>query len=354
MEAKTIEFDLDREDGPIPVVSIEKIIPLEMTENSTLSDTYGLNVKYYNNRFYVLDIFGSRSLLAFSDEGLFINRTKNGRGPGELLNPFAFDIDRDKKVIKLWDQSLRSIVTLDLDLNIISSFKLDTVFITDFRILNSDRILVNHNPRKENASGSNQLREYYQYTLYEKDFNLSTRLNLTVFAKDPPITLPNPFSIGDEILLIAPRDLNIYKLTDGMVEPAYIFDFGKYGFSQSELEGMPDNEKEDLERNGERIRGLGIIQKTNNFLMSIVAFKNQTVTIFHSLSTDINYNLNDCFKKNLLPDCFTQCSIGQNRFLALVAPDLLKTSAESNSEYADLEISENDNPYIIIYTIKEK
>jgi hypothetical protein len=354
IKAKTIEIDLDRKDGPIPFVSIERIIPLEMTDNSILSDIYGLNVKYFDDRFYILDVFGGRCLYVFSNEGLLINRTKTGRGPGELINPFAFDIDRNKNLIQLWDQRLSSLLSLDLDLNIVSLSKLDTIRITDFRILNNDRVLVYHNVKKGNFLVSSQLHEYYQYTLYEKDFTISTRMNLTVFAGNQPITLPNPFSIGDEILLIAPRDLTVYKLKDGIVEPAYSFDFGKYGYSHDELLKLSDNEKEYMENNGEKTRSIGNIQKTTNFLMCVVVFKNQPVTIFHSLETGINYNLNECFDKNLIPFCLTQCSIGQNRFLALVEPGSLKTFAESNSDYASLDISENDNPYLIIYSIKEK
>jgi len=353
-QAKNIEIDLDRKDGPTPIVLIDRIIPLEMTENSILSDTYSLNVKYYDDKFYVLDIYGSRCLYVFNNEGLLINRTKTGRGPGELINPFAFDIDRDKNIVQLWDQRLSSMINLDLDLNIVSSSKWDTIRIIDFRILNNDRLLVYHNALKGGLLESNQLREYYQYTLYEKNFSNSTRLNLTVFARNPPVTLPNPFSIGDEILLIAPRDLTVYKLADAKVEPAYNLDFGKYGFSKGELKGLSDNEKEYMENNGERSRGMGIIQKTTSFLLSVVVFMNQPITILHSLETGINYNLNECFDKNLLPVCFTQFAIEETSFLALVEPGSLKSFVESNSQYSDLDISEDDNPYIIIYTIKEK
>jgi hypothetical protein len=353
-QAIKIEIDLDRKNGPTPIVSIDRIIPLEMTENSILSDTYGLNVKYYDNKFYVLDIFGGRCLYVFNNEGLLINRTKTGRGPGELINPFAFDIDRDNNIVQLWDQRLSSMINLDLNLSIVSSSKLDTIRIIDFRILNNNRVLVYHNVLKDGLIESNQLREYYQYTLYEENFSISTRLNLTVFSRNPPVTLPNPFSIGDEILLIAPRDLAVYKLVDAKVEPAYRFDFGKYGFSQDELQRLSDNEKEYMENNGERSRGMGIIQKTHSFLMSVVVLNNQPVTIFHSLETGINYNLNECFDKNLLPVCFTQFAIEETSFLALVEPGSLKSFVESNSQYSDLDISEDDNPYIIIYTIKEK
>lgn len=355
-EARTILVDLDKKDGPIPRINIEKIIPLEMTDNSLLPNIYVLNVKHFNERYYILDAVAGRCLYVFGEDGSFLNKTLNGRGPGELINPFAFAIDQNEKAVKLWDQTLSTMFTMDPDLNILSSEKWDTIRVVDFRILDKNRVLVYHDIRTDNIIESSQNREYYQYTLYEDNFSKSTILDMSVFANNP-ISLPAPFFVGDEVLLIIPRDNTVYRMRDnGKVEPAYEYDFGKYMYTESESKRLSDIEKEDLEVRGEKTRGMGMIQKNKNFLMSLLGFNNQAITLAYSLESGITYNLDDCFEGHLLPACFTQCAIGKSSFLALVDPMAMKAFVEESGaeEYADLKVSENDNPYLMIYSISEK
>jgi hypothetical protein len=348
-----IDFDLDMKNGPTPDVKIDRIIPLELTENSTLPGIYEIKAKYFDNKFYFLDIMGGKCLYAFNNEGSLINKTKVGRGPGEFTNPFAFDIDKNNKVIQVFDQAFRAITKLDPELNFISSSIYDTIRIIDFRILDNAKILVYHCMRTDNIIANNSLKEYNLFTLYEENYTKATRLNLTMFASIPKI-LPFPFSVSDEILLIVPGNYTVYRLTNGKAEPAYQFNFGKYMYSKRELKRLSDKEKEGMEKSGKRIGDMGFIKKTRDFLITITLFEHQLVTFFHSFKTGINYNLNDCFEENLLPACYTQCAIGEDKYLALVEPFALKAFIETNSSYSDIEVSENDNPYIIIYSISEK
>lgn len=354
-EDRIIKVDLDQKDGPVPGIQIEKIIPLEMTDNSLLSNVYSLNVKHYDGRYYILDVVDGQCLYVFGEDGSFLNKTLNGRGPGEFINPFAFAIDHNEKTIKLWDQTLSTMFSLDPDLNILSSEKWDTIRIVDFRILDKNRMLVYHDIRTDNIIESSQNQEIFQYTLYENDFSKATILDLSVYAKNP-VSLPAPFYTGDETLLILPRDHIVYRMLDqGKIEPAYQYDFGKYMYTEGESKRLSDQEKEALEYSGKKIRGLGMIQKNKAFLLSLLAFNNQPITLAYSLKSGITYNLNDCVEKHLLPAGFPQCAIGKSSFLALVDPMSMKAFVEESAseEFSGLEVSENDNPYLMIYSISE-
>jgi hypothetical protein len=348
-----IEFDLDRKNGPTPVIKIDRIIPLELTKNSTLPGIYEIKVEYFDNKFYVLDIFGGRCMYVFNNKGLLVNKTKVGRGPGELTNPYAFDIDEKNKVIQVHDQTLSTITKLDPELNFISSSKYDSIRIIDFRILSDDKILVSHHMRADNTIAMNSLKEYYQFTLYEENYTKATRLKPTIFARNPKI-LATPFSVSDETLLIVPRNYTVYRLTDSKTEPAYQLNFGKYMYSKGELKRLSDKEKEEMEMIGKKTAGMGTIQKSGDFLMTIILHKTQPVTLFHSFKTEICYNLIDCFEESLLPSCYTQGSIGEDKYLALVEPGALEVFIKATNSYPDLIVSENDNPYLIIYSISEK
>ena len=350
----TITVDIDKSYKDIPNIRIDRIIPLELTDSSALSDIYSFKgLIYHNERFYLLDPFKTRALYMFDHDGKFIRRTNTGRGPEEFINPYAFDIDRNKNTLLLFDQRLFEMITLDLDLNLISSLKWDSVPITELRFLPDNKVLIYHDIPKSEFTGDSRLREFYQYTLYEKDFKQPTRLDIIIHTRNS-VSFPNPISISnDEVLFTAPWDYSVYKLVDRLAKPAFKIDFGKYMYTSRELKSLSDSEKENMEYSGQRISGMGILQKTNSFLMFLIAFKQEPVTYFHSFTTGNIYCLNDSFEKHLLPTCFTWSAIGENKFLALVNAIEMKAFVNNNSDYGHLTINENDNPYLIIYSITE-
>ena len=70
-----------------------KLIPLETTDESLLDDFR--KVVITPSHIYIHDDFKGGGIVVFDNEGNFIKRISNGRGPGELIR--LYDIDFDEK-----------------------------------------------------------------------------------------------------------------------------------------------------------------------------------------------------------------------------------------------------------------
>ncbi len=352
---KVIAIDPDRDDGPVPEVIIERIIPLEVTDSSLLGDIYNyLSLRYHNGRFYLLDTWTTSTLYLFSDEGEFLCRTKRGRGPGEIITPYAFDIDRSSGNILLVDFGQASLITLDTELNIVDSRRWpDTVMLNDFRVLDDNRLLVYHDMSKTDVSPATGLRELYQYTIYKDYFTSANRLDIVINGRNPAI-LPSPFSLGDEIMLVAPYDYNVYRIEDNSAKPVYRFDFGKYSFTPDELNRLSDEEKMRLSSSGERVGSIAAIQKAGDFLMIVYTLEEKPVNVIHSFKTGNSYDLTRCFELGLLPVSVTVSRYEDNSFLAIAEAAEVKKLSELSEDYGYLDVTGKENPFLIVYSIKDK
>ncbi|MFA5817518.1 MAG: 6-bladed beta-propeller, partial [Bacteroidales bacterium] len=90
---EVIKINIDDKKRPLLNVSIEDVVPLETSQNSLLG--YQAKVKYFNNRFYILNNnrFEQPTLFVFDERGHFLKKTIRGKGPGEVIEPFAFTIN---------------------------------------------------------------------------------------------------------------------------------------------------------------------------------------------------------------------------------------------------------------------
>src|SRR5690554_911512 len=76
-----------------------KIIPLETTEESLISNNYFMNL--YDKDLFIFDYLRGQ-VLRFNTDGDFLNSIgKKGKGPAELLNPTDFYIDSLNKTIEI-------------------------------------------------------------------------------------------------------------------------------------------------------------------------------------------------------------------------------------------------------------
>ena len=149
-----IVFDSDKAGDIVDVSEIIdssffRIIPLETTEASLISNIYKLF--YKNNRFYILDAAPMQlfqNILIFDDNGKFIKKISgNGRGPNEYLRLLNMTVT-DNSIIA-YDTDTYRLLYYDLDGNFLkyykSEFNNETIlYCSDFFSLDDGNIYINH------------------------------------------------------------------------------------------------------------------------------------------------------------------------------------------------------------------
>ncbi|TSA36125.1 MAG: 6-bladed beta-propeller, partial [Porphyromonadaceae bacterium] len=121
---------------------IKNVIPLETNDSCLIGDITKLDC--FNNKFYILDKHQKKSLMVFDKNGHFIKQTQFGKGPGEVIAPAAFTINKQDSVVILYDGLLSANLSFDLDLNYLNIQRRQNLIIKDMGIINDHKLLVYH------------------------------------------------------------------------------------------------------------------------------------------------------------------------------------------------------------------
>ena len=344
-----ISFSLDNEEAPMLRLKIKKLIQLEYTENSTIG--YIFKLVLYKDKYYILDPFSSKAAFVFDSNGKFINKTKLGQGPGELPNPFSMFIDKQNNQILIYDQMKSAIVTFDTELNYLEEKDIGRKYILDFAKIQTDTFLIRHRMRKrELPEGS----EDYVYSFYTENFEKVKHFDLILKDNTYPSGMSEPFSItNNEVLFISAWNYNVYSLVGDSISVKYVVDFGEYNFSNEDMLTLPVDEMNQQKYDGLRVANFNSLIKTDNYLVLSSFVREENMAFFHSFKTGNGYNLDDCIKKGLIPQCHMYGSLAPNTFYAVVKPEDLLEFDKSNKLIPGVEVTIDDNPYIIIFEISE-
>jgi hypothetical protein len=111
-----INMNLDESNSKIELSSLFSdfsIIQLEGGINHYIKDP--ARIRIFNNSIFVFDrTLGS--LLIYNNQGKFIREViRKGKGPGEAVKPFDFDIDTSKKQLLVLDLDLKQVLHFSLD-----------------------------------------------------------------------------------------------------------------------------------------------------------------------------------------------------------------------------------------------
>lgn len=79
------------------------LVPLETNKNSYVNDIY--NVIATDSNIYVHDTYKGGGVIIFDNEGKFIKRLSNGRGPGEIMRLYDIDFDKHKNELVIYQHS---------------------------------------------------------------------------------------------------------------------------------------------------------------------------------------------------------------------------------------------------------
>ena len=336
-------ISIDIEDEPsqdLPEVSIKAIAPLETNKSSMFG--HFMKLEYYSNRVFVLDAFDAKSLLAFSNDGHFVNKTQLGKGPEEMINPFAFCIDKEKDHILVWDQTLSEMFTFDLDLNFISKTPHD-IIIQQFEKVSKNSMLV--------------FAHFYGdffYKLYSKQFDKVKGKYMKDSKYPGACVLSKPINTGRRTLVISPLNYNIFELTEKGLPSRYLIDFGKYNVKEKDVLKWDFKSVRKQIRAGQVVSSLDGIIESDSFIIFQVYFKNKRIYYAHSKKAGKTYRLNDYFDNNTLPECHVHGVVKNDVFYATAAPDKLAAFQKRSMQSLPFKkLSENDNCAIITFSLNE-
>ena len=326
----------------LPELTLQSIIPLETTDSSLIA--FMMNIEYFSDHFYILNLVPprSRKLLAFSGEGKYIRKTSQGKGPGEHVFVANFFVDKNTKRVLLMDHVVGQF-TYDLDLHFLSHKKLDRMFLLDFAVLKNKDILA-----RSHEYGD------YTYRIYTPDWGEVKKEFVSKIEYEGAVGLFSSISTYDRTLFISPYDYNIYEWKGDTAESLLYLDFGRYNSTKEEIETFGLPKLREMRNKGERVSGPTGIAESESFL-SFHVYLDEPKYYLYSKAPEKVYLLNDYFERGTIPNCQIGGVISDDTFYAVVKPDELMAYQEqfSGTAFDEIEVSENDNPYIITFSISE-
>ena len=325
-------------------VAILDIVPLETTPESIFGNIE--RIEYYHERIYILDVFNSKSLLMFSKQGEFLGKTKYGKGPGEMINPFAFCIDKIENNIIIWDQTLNTLFTFDLDLNLKSKKILD-IYISDIAKVD-DKFLI---------QSQNIPNEAYSFIFYSNDFQKRhSTFDFPYESSGGGMYLQRSMSTSDNVYLISPNDYNIYQFHKSSVKSKYLLDFGEAKMIDERMKKENIGNIWRLVRNGTKVSFPIDVFESRSFVGFQVNYKHSFYTYFISKVNGKTFRINDFFPDKLLPECNIRGSIGsEDLFYGVVEPrNILKYKEKKLRGLDNISVDLDKNPFIIFIEIRPK
>jgi hypothetical protein len=351
-EPEIIRIDVEAKGPKLLPIDVKAIVPLET--NTECQWSYVAKFQYYKNRVYILNNnrFESPGLFMFDSNGRFLKKTTNGKGPGETISPFAFTIDPIDSSILLYDQLLGASLIFDLDLKYIRTEKYPRVFIEDLYQLGKDSFLVYHQAHLGETDG---VFKCATYSVYSGGFKNEKHLDIFLYGKHPGYGLVSPFSkTGSDLFFISPLSYNIYRYDNGRALTAYTIDFGNAAVPQKELDLIRTEFEMYPLFKGDKIWMLGGIYFTKNYIGIITYCKNKSVDFFQSRKSKAVYPLTQCFDAGILPECRIYGVTEDETFYALADPEQMIKYQEKTGKMKDVVITENDNPYLILFKLTGK
>lgn len=217
--------------------------------------------------------------------------------------------------------------------------------------INRDTFLIYHNAVNTSSQG---VVSFIPYTLCDKGFTKKEYLGILLYNNKTVQSLYSPVSINNEgVFFVAPWNYNIYQLFEGKERIRYSLDYGKYQFSSKELETLTSSDLWYHIKQGNRGGLPYSLFRTDDFLIIITRIEDRILTYFRSNESKKIFCLNDCIDANIMPDCKIWGVKADGTFYGMVEPTQLIKYQQSSGRYGNLKISENDNPYVVLFKIRK-
>lgn len=342
-EKEFIDINLDHLHGkPVPNLEIKSIVELETGDSSIVGNASGIEI--HDDNIYVLDKFESRAVFLFSENGAFIRKTKNGKGPGEMIKPTAIFLDKGSGLVYVWDEMSSSILEYNSELEFLSKKVLKN-YLINFAILKNDRTIIHTHYYND-----------YSYKIIGPDNETVEEELIPDMKYRGTRSIFRSISINDRILVIAPFHYDIYELKDNDLHSVYYVNFGKYKLTKDDVESSPQGLRglQTLITEGKKVSGLHDISEGESFLSFRAYFRSEELNFAYSFKQNKIFLINEYFSKNILPVCSVRGIAEDDVFYAMVEPvDLDNFQKETDKILIEGEINPESNPYIITFKLDE-
>jgi hypothetical protein len=354
-----VSIDLDITEGDhLADFVIEKIIPLETKEESIIG-TIDV-IKELQGKYYIQDRMKANALFAFDSTGGYINRTRVGKGPGEItvrIECFSIETKKGNDFISIFDQSgYFKIFNTNLEFNG-STTNGVLLYNTAYMNLGDTAVLVfSRSPNPKKISDENN-KTYYSYHLYNSCFSEIKGSLLPLSKGFGGWAIYTPFSIySNRILLTRPADYQIYELVGYETVPLLKVDIGKYKTTKADIEMNEKNENYfwNLFIKGERASMFSLIDETDKYIAFSFVLKSRILKYFFSKENGKIYG-DEHFHFPFSHKVLLAGKTGDNKFIGIVKATDLKeyyNNVLHSNKFDYLDESHND--CLMLFTIKER
>lgn len=204
------------------IIEYVRYVPLETNDDCLISSIEKIII--YQNYMYILDNFG-KSVLVFDDQGKFISRIgREGKAPGEYINPINITIDENKQFLHVFDDRASKVLSYDLSGNYIKETKVGFRF-TAFKILNDSTYIVNTDTR---TNGHNDFIKNFKLLSVDNNWEITARGNLYDASSCSNISFSRDglYKYGNELLYQPTFSYFVYTIDGKRMIPKYEFDVG--------------------------------------------------------------------------------------------------------------------------------
>jgi hypothetical protein len=292
-------------------------LSLEYTEESVIGSVNDL--LFYEDMIFVIDKDVAESVVCFGHDGSYRFRiSSKGRGPGEYISIEDVAIDRENRLILIYDRSSTAILEYDFDGVHIATYKLDMVF-ESFYHLSGNTIVAyagyEINPELGERANSSIFTVNYRRPKENKTY-LTFDENLSLSEKTP--RLFNNFSPEhDNLFIYDYYRRSLYKFAFGGLSLFATFDFGDLNIPQSAWVTKNIMEISKMISDGEIIGGVSNYQVIGKWLFGFYVLKRNYALLVYNMKEDRVYsNLN-----NLMND-LSLGSSGKYGFPVLIHPKI--------------------------------
>ncbi len=356
--SEILQFDVSKWDTKksIPQKAIKNIsfIPLETNKDILMSDI--AKIIPLNEKYYVMDISFTNSILVFTNKGKHIQSIGVcGRGPGEYVRLRDFTIDKDGNRLLILDSSSRKIVIYNLDTG---------AFIENIKFDYSAKSIAMPNKNTVSLFSHNYTNDY---TI--RNINIDNKSQNGFLKNDgtlTEITMGYTDFYQSKHVYYAPTASNVvYKITEKRVLPYILLDFGEYKIPEDRLRTAIKNDlsgsftTHNLLLRDKFGYGISRIIENNDFLTFSFRIKQKEISVIYSKKSK-KYFYGSKFEGDLNPigNLLSPIAVNKNQFLCIsntydilgVKKTILKqNNSKLRQQFEELtkKIAQESNPVII-------